>query len=84
MTMDAQLNCVIRWGREFVNIAGVVDNNCVLFSVRPPEGARNGWTESRREPPRPVYMRSDGSRMDDPQQPTRTGVMTDRPITSEE
>ena len=66
-TMVLQLDCEISWGPEFINITGRIDGNYVLFSMRPPEGTRNAWVESRSEPPRPVYLRSDGSRMNEAQ-----------------
>ena len=73
-TMVLQLNCEISWGPEFVNITGEIGGNHVLFSMRPPEGTRNGWRESRSEPPRPVFLRSDGTRMNEP--PVRRETVT--------
>ena len=78
-----EMNVQISWGPEFVNITTEVDGNHLLFSVRPPEGTRNGWRESRSPLPLPVFLRSDGTRMTDPPRSQQEARVSNHPGTTE-
>ena len=83
MPMALELNVEISWGPQFVNITGMIDRNHLLFSVRPPEGVRNGWVASYRPLPEAVFLRSDGTRMDEPQRRPSPPVEEQSPPVSE-
>ena len=83
MPMAMPLDVEISWVPQFVNITGLLDHNHLLFSVRPPEGSRNGWSSSRNPIPDPVFLRSDGTRMDEAQRPTTPpGVVQSPPVSN--
>lgn len=84
MTTTSQLNADVSRGEaEFLNVTCAIDGGRVLFPVLPPGGSRGGWNESRCPIPTAVYLRSDGSRINDTREPRHAGPDSSRPNTTE-